>query len=113
MTTPDRSYSQTAREDKSHGPKMKTAAAALSDGDQSVIIGALKQNDPDTVISTMSGSANDQFWALLANVGLLIDHTDDMDAKLTDHGMVGYKISEEGQRFLPILLQTLFQKYDA
>ncbi|MEM6695388.1 MAG: hypothetical protein AAF626_12065 [Pseudomonadota bacterium] len=106
---PDRAFSQATFEDRGWGPRTAQAAKLLSEGDRSVLIAALEEA-PGAVVATIACSNNDLFWALLSNVGFLEPATDRLDADLrATSPVVGYAVTEQGFRALPLLLPGLFE----
>ncbi|MEM1274589.1 MAG: hypothetical protein AAGF88_12280 [Pseudomonadota bacterium] len=104
---PDRSFVAAAREDLSMGPRLRDAAEQLSRGNRSVLLAALDSQGATTMM-TVACSANDRFWSLLANLGLMRDTTADLADALRDTGAVAYELTDAGRQVLPDLLTPLF-----
>ena len=88
----------------SFGPRLAAAARALSDGDRSVLLAAIERDtmdDGEAVMTSTACSANDRFWALLSNVGLLRGFEAAPTLKIT--WIPGYAPSPEWRQTLPPL----------
>ena len=109
MTTgdePERGFHEPALHDKSWGPRLKELAAALSDGDRSVLL-SLLQETKDATAMTSRGSPNDWFWAHLSRIGWMAPREDAVPDPLRAT-IVAYHVTEEGQTHLPGLLPHFF-----
>lgn len=86
-----------------HDPEMAILYGALSQGDRSILL-ALLDNDAG-VGTTISGSANDQFWHSLTKYGWMARS----DAPLPGAPiqMVNYRITDRGFRAIPALICKL------
>lgn len=86
-----------------HNPDIATLHGALSLGDRS-ILPALLDNEAG-VGTTISGSANDQFWHCLTEHGWMAQSDSAFPAPPIQ--MVTYRITERGFRAIPALLYKL------
>ena len=86
-----------------HDPDIAILHGALSPGDRS-ILPALLDNEAG-VGTTMSGSANDQFWHCLSEHGWMAQSDSAFpDAPIQ---MINYRITDRGFRAIPALLCKL------
>ena len=103
-----RGFDEAAQHDKGWGPRLKSLAANLSDGDKSVLLAMLKEGAEETASAmTTRGSANDWFWAHLSNVGWMQESIDTVPEALQAN-IVAYSITPDGRRLLPGLLPSFF-----
>lgn len=86
-----------------HDPDIAILYGALSPGDRSILL-ALLDNETG-VGTTISGSANDQFWHCLSEHGWMVQSGAAFpDASIQ---MVNYRITDRGFRAIPALLCKL------
>ncbi|PIE15483.1 MAG: hypothetical protein CSA70_00285 [Rhodobacterales bacterium] len=104
---PQCGLSEAAQNDRSWRPKLQELANALSDGEKSALIAALKNPGDDVALLTARGAPNDWFWAHLSQVGLMVVDEDIPAEPLRELSVV-YRLTAEGRKHLPLLLRSLF-----